>query len=212
MKPFDRLAAVQRDIHETGFSKLLDSLVRQLPDAVCAVFIDGEGETVDLASRVDPFDARIAGAEMAIALHTARACRDKLQEGALLEMRIEGARRSMIVRMVSEGYDLVVVVEGSAITGRVAELTASTAIALVVEAGLDPPPSYAVLRSVEERPSKTGLFVPTVFEEAGSRRRVEAILGHRDDGNGVVKFLVRLEDGEELMVVHDRASRRWLRS
>jgi predicted regulator of Ras-like GTPase activity (Roadblock/LC7/MglB family) len=201
-----------RDQDSTGFTKHLDSLVRQVPEALCAVFVDAEGEAVDLATRIDPFDARITAAESAIVLHALRASREKLGEGALLEFRIEGVDRSLIIRIVSKGYDLVLLVSGSAISGRAAEMTAATALALLVEAGLSAPPSYAVLRSVEQRPSRIGFVVPTAFEEQGVRRRVEAILGHRDDGDGHVKFLVRLDDGEELVVTHDRVLNRWQRA
>jgi predicted regulator of Ras-like GTPase activity (Roadblock/LC7/MglB family) len=203
---------VARDLDATGFSKHLDELVKQLPEALCAVFVDGEGETVDLASRVSPFDARIAGAEMSIVLDSVRRARAKLGEGALVELRIEGNTRSILVRHVAEGYDIVVLVESASITGRVAEATAEASFGLMKETGLRPPPRTPILRAVEHRPSRIGIMVPTSFEENGRRRRVETILGHRDDGDGLVRFLVRLDDGEELVVVHDQNQARWIRT
>jgi predicted regulator of Ras-like GTPase activity (Roadblock/LC7/MglB family) len=203
---------VARDLDSTGFSSHLDELVRQVPEAICAVFIDGEGETVDLASRVNPFDARIAGAEMSIVLDSIRRSRTKLGEGAVIELRIEGNARSILVRHVAEGYDIVVLVDSASITARVAEATAAASFALLKETGLKPPPRAPILRAVEHRPSRMGILVPTAFEENGRRRRVETILGHRDDGDGLVRFLVRLDDGEELVVVHDRAQARWIRT
>ena len=206
-----RPSTAPRDQAATGFSKHLDALVRQVPEALCAVFVDGEGETIDLATRMDTFEARVVGAELAIVLASARNARLKLNEGALLELRIEGATRSVVVRTVSEGYDLTLMVNSADISARVAEVVAATALALLLEAGLKPPPSYAVLRSVEQRPSRMGIAVPTAFEEGGIRRRVEAVLGHRDDGDGVVKLLVRLAGGEELVVAHDRSVGQWRR-
>jgi predicted regulator of Ras-like GTPase activity (Roadblock/LC7/MglB family) len=200
----------ERDQAVTGFSGHLDNLIRQLPEALCAVFIDGEGETIDLASRLDLFDARVTGAEMAVLLASVRQSFLKLSQGETLEFRLEGSERSIIARHVSEGYDLIVLIQAATISARAAELTAAAAISLLVEAGLKPPPSYAVLRAVEQRPSRTGLLVPTAFEEGGVRRRVESILGHRAD-TGEAKFLVRLDDGEELVLEQENSTGKWRR-
>jgi len=200
-----------RDLDVTAFSQHLDGLLRQAAEIRCAIFVDGEGETVDLSSRVDPFDARIAAAEAAILLHAARWTRAKLGEGEVLEIRIEGGERSILARHVSHGYDIVLVLDSATVTGRVAELAASTAHALCVEGGLKPPSRLPVLRAVEQRPSRMGFLVPTSFEENGVRRRVEVILGHRSDGENNVRFLVRLEDGEELVLHHERDTARWVR-
>lgn len=202
--------AIQRDQAVTGFTRHLNALLRQLPEAVCAVFIDTEGETVDLSSRMDPFEARIAGAEMAIVLGSARTAQTKLGHGALIELRIEATERSIIARTVSDGYDLVVLTRSPSISARTAETTAATAIALLAESRLPPPPSYAVLRSVEQRESRTGMKVPSAFEENGVRRRIESVLGHRREGNQIT-FLVRLDDGEEMVIAHDADSGRWRR-
>ena len=131
---------VARDQDATAFSKHLETLLHELPEAICAVFVDGEGETGDLASRVEPFEARIAGAEMSIVLHGLRIVRAKLGEGALIELRIEGTTRSILVRHVSVGYDLVVLLAAAAISARAAEVTAAMAVTLLNEAGLKPPP------------------------------------------------------------------------
>ncbi len=206
------LGGLARDFDTTAFSRHLDALVLAIPEALCAVFVDGEGETVDLASRLDPFDARVAGAEMSIVLHGLRMTREKLGEGVVIELRIEGSQRSILVRHVSRGYDLVVLLAAAAVSAQSAELTAGTALALVLEAGLKPPPTTPVLRAVEQRPSRIGFLVPSSFEENGVRRRIAVILGHRDEGDGNVRFLVRLEDGEELVVLHDRAAATWVRT
>lgn len=203
---------LSRDFDATMFSRLLAGLVHGIPEALCAVFVDGEGETVDLASRVDPFDARIAAAEMSIVLHGLRQSREKLDEGRVLELRIEGNKRSILVRHVSKGYDLVVLLGAAAVSAHAAELAVGAASSLAREAGLTLPPATPLLRAVELRPSRIGILVPASFEENGVRHRIAAILGHRDDGDGVVRFLVRLEDGEELVVLHDRTAATWVRT
>jgi predicted regulator of Ras-like GTPase activity (Roadblock/LC7/MglB family) len=209
LRPPPSLAA--RDQADTDFSRHLDALLRQVPEALCAVFVDAEGEAIDLASRIDPFDARVAGAEVAIVLAGARMAAARLGQGTALEIRIEGTLRSVIVRNVSSaGYDLVLLVASPSISAHAAEMAAATALALLIEAGLEPPASYAVLRSVEQKPSRTGMVVPSAFDDHGVRRRVEAVIGHRCE-DGEVKFLVRLADGEELVMVQERASGRWTR-
>jgi predicted regulator of Ras-like GTPase activity (Roadblock/LC7/MglB family) len=205
-----RPSTLDRDQAITGFSRHLDGLLAQLPEALCAVFVDPEGETVDVSARVDPFDARVAGAEMAIVLGSARAASRKLGYGDTLEVRLESPQRSVIVRAVSEGYELVLLVGAPAISARAAELVAQTAVALLTEAGLPPPPSYATLRSVERKPSQTGMLVPAAFDDRGVRRKVTAVLGHRTEG-GAVKFLVRVDTGEELLLVNEPISGRWTR-
>ena len=61
------------------------------------------------------------------------------------------------------------------------------------------------------QPIATSQAAETAFEEGGIRRQVEAILGHRDDGDGTVKLLVRLAGGEELVVAHDQLAGQWRR-
>lgn len=201
----------ERDLDVTSFTKHLDALLEALPDAACAVFVDGEGETVDLSSRVDPFDARIAGAECAILLFTVRAGQQKLKKGETLEFRIEADKRSIVVRTVTEGYDLIVLLDAPEISARAAELVATAAIALLKETGLPAPPTARVLRAVEERQSLSGMTMPRAFEKNGVRHKVEAVLGHRNEGDQT-RFLVRLDDGEELLLSHEPLSGRWSRA
>lgn len=201
----------ERDKTATGFSRHLDTLLGQVPEALCAIFIDSEGEAIDLASCIDLFDARIAGAEMAVALSSARTMSQKLRQGDSVEVRIEGTRRSIIARHVAEECHLVVMVSTPSISAHVAEATAMTALAILTESGLKPPAAaYLVLRSVEQRPNRTGMPVPSSFEGHGVRHKVEAVLGHRNEG-AEVRFLVRLDNGEELVMVHDRVNGGWKR-
>ncbi len=204
------VSASDRDTEQTGFSRHLDQLIGCVPEALCAAFVDGDGETVDLASKIDLFDARIAGAEMAIALDSVRRTCAKTKIGSPLEVRIEGTERCMLARHVGEGYNLVVLLQGHTLGARAAEATAEASTRLLVEAGFDSRTGPALLRSVEQRSAPSGLQFPRAFELAGRRRRVESVLGHSIDGS-TVQFLVRLDDGEELFVVHRTDSHEWVR-
>jgi|LNFM01.1.fsa_nt_gb hypothetical protein len=202
-----------RDQAVTGFSAVLDALVAAVPNALCAVFVDPEGETVDLCARIDPFDARITGAEFTIVLAAVRQSTAKLSAGSALEVRVEGTRRSAIARCVSEGYDLVLLVGSPTITARVADAVVDAAIELLRESGLPPPPSFARLRAAEAPPKVSSRFRsmgPVVIDDGGVQRRVEQSLGFYQ-GEAGIEVLVRLDDGEELLVWFDATINRWTR-
>lgn len=205
--------SLSRDQAVTGFTKVLDELVHAVPDALCAVFVDPEGETVDLASKVDPFDARITGAEFNVVLSNVRECAAKLRGGATLEFRVEGTRRSVITRLVSDGYELVLLVAAPTITVFAADQLLLAAQALLKEAGLPPPPSWARLRGAEA-PVRTSSRLkgigPLLIEDAGVQRRVEQTMGFYQGEQGT-EVLVRLEDGEELLAWFDPQLKRWTR-
>ncbi len=86
-----RRAILPRDSDRTGFTATLEALLDLLPDALCATFLDSEGETIDLATRVDPFDARIYSAEFALPLASMRAASRELGVGTTRELRLVGA-------------------------------------------------------------------------------------------------------------------------
>jgi predicted regulator of Ras-like GTPase activity (Roadblock/LC7/MglB family) len=201
-----------RDQAATGFSAILDELLRTVPDALCAVFVDPEGETVDLSSRIDAFDARVAGAEWTVVLSLARALATKVSAGAVLEFRAEGSRRSVIVRAVSEGYDLVLLLGTPTITARAADQVALAAIELLRESGLPSPPSFARLRGAEgsARSSQFRGIGPLLIDDAGVPKRVEQTLGFYQGDHGT-EVLVRLDDGEELLAWYDASTNRWTR-
>lgn len=202
-----------RDQAATGFSVVLDELVRSVPEALCAVFVDPEGETVDLATRIDAFDARVTGAEFTIVLSLVRACLAKFSCGSALEFRTEGPRRSVIVRVVSEGYDLVLLVASPTITARAADQVALASLQLLREAGLPSPPSFARLRGAEAPARISSKFRgvgPLLIDDAGVQKRVEQTLGFYQGDQGT-EVLVRLADGEELLAWFDPGTNRWTR-
>ncbi len=200
-----------RNNDPTGFTPALDELVQGLPEALCAVFVDGEGEAIDLATRIDPFDARVTGAELTILLARTGAAARSLGHGPVMELRLHGAARSILARHVGDGCDLVLMVSGQGVSAAAAERCAATAGALRTEAGICAPAALAVLHAVELRPSHAGSMVPRAFVEAGVRRRVAAVLGVREDRDGTA-FLVRTAEGEEMLVVHDLAGDGWRRA
>ncbi|MEZ4405963.1 MAG: hypothetical protein R3A52_05760 [Polyangiales bacterium] len=196
-----------RGAERTGFTAALEALVRGAREALCAVFVDAEGEAIDVATAIDEFDAKITGAEMALPLARVRAYARARRAGATVEVRFSGERRSVLVRAVAEGCDLVLLVEG-AITVALAERVARTAAALASEAGMEPVAGRQTLRAVELSADRPGW--PRAFVDGGARRTVAAVLGVREVGTDA-HYLVRTDEGEEVLVAHDRELEQWRR-
>jgi hypothetical protein len=52
----------QRDMEATPFTPILDRVIAHVPGAYGAVLVDSEGETVDYAGLVVPYEIRVAAA------------------------------------------------------------------------------------------------------------------------------------------------------
>lgn len=208
-----RSKAPPRDIDLTGFTLHLEALLGQVPEALCAVFVDSEGETIDLATRIDPFDTRIAGAEMAIVLQSLRASCKRAGAGPAVELRVECEDRCLLARNVAEGVDLVLVVEGNYLAPETIDALAGASMELLRESGLPPPSTVMVLRPNQppQRASRPAWAIPTVVDEDGERHVVDAILGWRQETDRI-DYLVRLDSGEELIVTRDPKSGQYRRA
>ncbi len=218
-----------RDQEATGFTLLLNALMEALPEALCAVFIDPEGESVDYAGRINPYDARVTGAEFAVILATCREGATRGGMGHALELRAEGGSKSVLVRMVSEGYDLVVLLATPSIALKAVDKTHQCAMALLRESGLPAPPSFAKLKSGEGRHSSVAMAAvipgkipgiaglcsnpdePLILMDKHGAKIVAAVVGVAP-GDLERRMLVRLEDGEEALIVFDAGSNRWKRA
>jgi hypothetical protein len=93
-----------RDMDVTPFAAILEELVGRIPGAVAAVLVDLEGETVDYAGQVDPFNAKVAAAHWQIVLSQL----DPLAVFRPRQLIVRSAKKSYIVRRLPEGYALVV--------------------------------------------------------------------------------------------------------
>ncbi|MBI4700739.1 MAG: hypothetical protein HY744_06180 [Deltaproteobacteria bacterium] len=98
-----------RDVDRSGFTGILEALVGSCGDGVAAVLVDHEGESVDYAGALSPFDVKLAGAYWQIVLREARGCR---LLGQLRELSVRTERLSFVVSPLHEGYCLVLVCGG----------------------------------------------------------------------------------------------------
>ncbi len=193
-----------RDVDATAFSAALETLLLAVPEALCATFVDAEGETIDLATRIDIFDAKIYAAEVAPLLARLRTASRELQAGAPAELRLAGERRSAVVRHVADGCDVLLVLDGTGSLARGAWACREAARALAAETGL------GSRRSVSTPPEADPGETPRAYVRDGRVCRVDAVLG-APDVTEPEALLVRTPDGEEEMIVRDPATQRWYR-
>jgi hypothetical protein len=97
-----RALLAPRDQGESAFASILGDLVLRLPGARAAALVDVDGETVDYASRADPFGIKLAAAHWRIVLREAQAA---LGETCVLSVLAE--RRSFLVKALPQGYALI---------------------------------------------------------------------------------------------------------
>lgn len=193
-----------RDNDETAFTAHLEALLRSLPEALCATFLDAEGETIDLATRVDPFDARIYAAELALPLASMRSAGKQLDVGPIRELRLVGEARSAVVRSVIDGCDVLLIIDGEAALGRAAYECERAADRLAEEAGMP------TRRPLSVHPEGASGETPQAFLEDGRTRRVAAVLG-APDATLTEALLVRTAEGDECVIARDPTTHRWFR-
>ncbi|MBN2191626.1 MAG: hypothetical protein JW751_02320 [Polyangiaceae bacterium] len=170
-----------------------------------AALVDAQGESVDYAGRVDPYDIRVSAAEWRLVLDLALACRS-LNWSETTELIVRGPVASYAAIPLTEGYALVAVlpprsfhVSPRAVAEAVREIS--------VEAGLAIPRAWSDARwtRVEvdagplpgHRPKaiwREGRWHP--FEILG--RYAPEALGHRESG-----FRGRLDCGTDLTLVRE---------
>ena len=193
-----------RDQLASPFSAILQRLCETC-GARAAALVDAEGETVDYAGRVPPFDVRVAAAEWRLVLA-------ELEVSAVpgwaatRELLVRAARGSFAVWSLAEGYAIVLVLPRHCF--RVSRRALAVAAAeLELEAGLDSRPTKERVRWLEVK----------VLTEVVDPRRPRAIwqdgawcavtvLGRfrsSDLGRGEVGYLTRLDSGSEGLLIRE---------
>jgi hypothetical protein len=97
----ERPPRAAREQAASGFAGILVELLRRVPGAVAAAIVDGEGETVDYAGRIDAFKVRVAAAHLQLVL--AQAC----SPGSPVRPRwiwVRAARSALWVYALPQGY------------------------------------------------------------------------------------------------------------
>lgn len=196
-----------RDQGPSPFSGILVRLC-EASGALGAALVDGEGETVDYAGRVDTYDLRVAAAEWRLALSVLEdvATHPNRAWASSSELLVRAAGRSFAVAALTEGYALVLVLPRHSFRLSRRAL-AQTADELELEAGLLRRGPRERLRwsRVEVQTSARDLRRPEAVWYESAWRPV-SILGkmkRQDLEAHELGYMARLASGRELLLVRE---------
>jgi hypothetical protein len=189
-----------RDQSPSTFAAILQRLLDATPGSIGAALVDHEGETVDYAGALAPFDLKIAAAHLQIVL------------GELSELRsLDGVRqivvraraRSYIVRQLPLRYAVIVILYPHAGFSASSRALQEAHLRICQEAGFPAPPRAASWFAVDVATSPTDRARPERLR-LGSRWEALEVMGSvvglaaRERG-----FRIRLQTGAEMMLVRE---------
>jgi hypothetical protein len=200
-------SAPRRDQEPSTFTTILERLLAATPGSQGAVLVDSEGETVDYAGQIEPFELKVAAAHWQIMFSEIRDAEARL--GTIRQITVRARARSYLVRRVQESYAVVVVLHRRA-GFAVSERALQEADALLSrEAGWPVPPYASRWFGVEVQTGGRGRDQtrPLRLRVANHWQPVEVVgavvgLAPRERG-----FLVRLPSGVEMLLVRERLGR-----
>lgn len=208
---------LRRNRPESGFGRILAGFLAAQQRVECAAFVDGDGECIDYASCIDPFEAELAGAHLlSVSAEMAQRLR-KIGGGGLVLWTVEAARRDFVVRRVTEDHCVVVALSAHGLSAHLLRSLAVLAEALRNEGEL-PAPSWDARGEpfqVNVRPSLGFGYAPETVALGNERPTPVEVLGRWTErgfisAEEVVCFRVLCE-GRELTLTHDRFLDRWHR-
>jgi hypothetical protein len=204
-----RRTLARRDQGVSPFSAVLMRLCDAV-GAVGAALVDGEGETVDYAGAIDPFDIKIAAAECVVLLGLIRRSRvATLRETD--EVALRAGKKSFMLKNLGDGYAVVLVLPAHAFDISRRGL-AEAVRELCGEAGLTVPASTRrendVWRRIEVLTVAQDPRRPSAVWVGGAWSPVE-ILGRLTIGLGSreVGYRARLPSGAEITLVREPLGR-----
>jgi len=101
------------------FNYLLTNLLVDVPQAVGAIFVDPEGESVEWVTRHgDPFDLKVEGAYHSIFMRRMETVVTRMKVGAIDSLVLEGSRLITLTQALPDGYYVVLVVDRSGSRGQ----------------------------------------------------------------------------------------------
>ena len=208
---------VERDLDQSAFTPILRRLLRITPAVLGAAFVDFDGECVDYCSAVDPFDTKVAGAQMQMVSTDIGPRFVGLGWGHPQLLHLVADKHELLVARVSAEYSLVVVVTAGAVVRAVMDGLERAVRELRVEACLAP--VYTATDDpdaveVSVRAAKGWDYAPAAYVHRGVRTEIAAVLGRWLEGGAVtggdlVCFRVRSKSGQELTLAHDPEGNRW---
>lgn len=196
-------ASPPRDQDASTFTKILERLLEVIGGLRGAVLVDSDGETVDYAGILDPFDLKIAAAHWQIVIAEFEALENF---GEPRQITVRARNRGYIVRRLPEGYGLVLVLHARAAFAASERAIDEIEATLCAEAGWERPAGSAKWFRVEVETLEPDHTRPYRMRAAGTWQAIEVLgtmVGLRAREKG---FRVRLAGGAEMSLV--RESRR----
>jgi hypothetical protein len=183
----------------TPFGAILGELLERVPGAFACALVDIQGETVDYAGVGDPFDVKVAAAHLRILLDQVERL-GTLGEPASIVIR--GAKRTLAVRRLPDGYALIVLLRRRAGFTASRRAYAACERALAIEAGWSTPVDAPIWHPVHVESDRRGR--PVRVGDHGVRVEIlGAIVGLPPRELG---FRVRTAAGSELSLVREARS------
>ncbi|WP_437977860.1 hypothetical protein WMF11_14380 [Sorangium sp. So ce295] len=191
-----------RDQAPSSFTSILEDLLCAIPGAHAAALVDFEGETIDYAGGLDPYDVKVTAAHWQIVLAEVAGTR----LGVSRQITVRAHRKSYIVRQLQPEYALVLVLHPRAAFAASHRALQEAEARLCAEAGWSTSRTtrwYCV--DVETEASDRGR--PARLRGAGGWQPVEVMgsmvgLGPREKG-----FRIRLPSGAEMLLIRERMGR-----
>lgn len=199
-----------RDQAASPFSAILMRLCDGA-SATGAAFVDSEGETVDYAGSLDPFQTKVAAAEWRLVLRVVQQSNVPLWPDTR-ELVVRARLRSYAVYPISEGYAVVLCLPRHCFTVS-HRAVAEAKRELCAESGLELPPEESGQHErwvrVEVRTPPTDRLRPVAVWHEGSWRPLEILGRYTDDAldSREVGFRARLASGAEFTLVRERLGR-----
>jgi len=196
--------AIDRDQEASPFSAILRRLCEGC-SAHAAALVDREGETVDYAGRLSPYEIRVAAAELRLVLaFTRSAAVPGFAE--VREIRVRTGRRSYAIVGLGDGYAIVLElsrysfsVSPRAVLQATRELESEAGITSVLS------PGGTRWSRVQVRPSGTDPRRPEALWLDGAWQSV-TVLGRYQSGDLAPRergYLARLANGAECSLVRE---------
>lgn len=205
-----RRGLARRDQGASAFTAVLSSLC-DATGIVGVALVDGEGETVDYAGDIDPYEIKVVAAEMRVLTACIRSTR-ALNFSTAREIDLRAAKRSFVVIGIDNDYDLVLTLPRHAF-GVSQRALSETVRDLCDEAGIaatrQSPTAKERWVRVEVRTPPDDRRRPAAVLYAGEWQPI-VILGRYHEAQlarGEIGYRARFASGAELTLVREPLGR-----
>lgn len=202
-----RRASPTRDQAASPFALILEQLLEAVPFIRGAAIFDSEGETVDYAGELEPFDLKVSAATFQLVISDLRS---QNWVASTRELCVGTRRAGYVLRLLDETYSLLLVVRPLGTFAVSKRALDEAAFRILTEAGLDVdqvPEWYRVEVEAAKkggRPSRVRPVAPLGAENHDSPwLEIDVLgalvgLGERERG-----FRIRLANGAEVTLLRE---------